>query len=195
MTPRTIIAWPPRVAAPFDDLYDTLADLLPEHAVSAGAELADITSTLAAQPPEAVVVVLDPVATAGVGVDALTALLAALAEQPAVSIAVVASDGYLGADTAIATPSGQAALLAAVAVSGTRSLALTRGRPGRSNVVCVPHAAFGATSALRGPIAQPTETVDVANALAFLLDDSGRYVSGDVVFVDGGRHLFSSHTA
>ena len=39
------------------------------------------------------------------------------------------------------------------------------------------------------------ESRDVAAAAAFLLGESGSYISGQVLYVDGGRQLFSSGTA
>lgn len=192
ITQSPIVAvWPAAVSAPFDDLHDVLAALLPTRDLRRFATLDDLVALLAEQPPAAVVVVLDPASAAAIDVGTVTTLLAALAARPAVSVAIVAGDGYLGTDTETDRP----ALVAAMAVSGVRSLALARDRPGRSNVVCVPHSSLGGASVLRGPIADTVATIDVANALAFLLDESGRYISGDVVFVDGGRHLFSSHTA
>lgn len=190
---RTIAAWPAVAAAPFTDLYDAVVDLLPGRCVAAFGDLADLSTILSERSAEAVVLVIDPASASSIGDRSLAAALATLGDHPDVSVAVVVGDGYLGTDADSGTD--LSSLLGAMAVSGVRSLALRRHRPGRSNVVCVPQSSYGTPTVLRGPIAQPTETVDVANALAFLLDESGRYVSGDVLYVNGGRHLFSSHTA
>lgn len=188
---HTIAVWPAEVAAPFDDLPDALDRLLPDHDITAVDDLDGLPDVLSERSPEAVVLVIDPGSVAAIGDRTIATVLATLADHPEVSVAVVAGDGYLGTDGA----TDPSCLLGAMAVSGVRSLALRRHRPGRSNVVCVPQSAYDASTTLRGPITQPTETVDVANALAFLLDETGRYVSGDVLYVNGGRHLFSSHTA
>lgn len=188
---RTIAVWPAEVTAPFDDLWRALDGLLPAHDLTTFDDLDDLTNVLSERNPEAVVLVVDPGSVTSVGDRTIATALATLGDHPDVSVAVVAGDGYLGTDGA-ADPS---CLLGAIAVSGVRSLALRRHRPGRSNVVCVPQSAYDTSTSLRGPIAQPTETVDVAHALAFLIDETGRYVSGDVLYVNGGRHLFSSHTA
>jgi hypothetical protein len=188
---HTIAVWPAEVAAPFDDLHDTLDRLLPDHDIASFDDLDDLTTILSERDPDAVVLVIDPESSASISDRTIAMVLTTLQEHPEVSVAVVAGDGCLGTDGVI-DPS---CLLGAMAVSGVRSLALRRHRPGRSNVVCVPQSAYDRSASLRGPIAQPTETVDIANALAFLIDETGRYVSGDVMYVNGGRHLFSSHTA
>ncbi len=188
---RTIAVWPSEVTAPFDDLYDALDSLLPEHHLDAFDDLDGLPDVLSERSPEAVVLVIDPGSVTSIGDRTIATVLATLGDHPDVSIAVIAGDGYLGTDGV----TDASCLLGAMAVSGVRSLALRRHRPGRSNVFCVPQSAYDTSTSLRGPIAQPTETVDVANALAFLLDETGRYVSGDVLYVNGGRHLFSSHTA
>jgi len=112
-------------------------------------------------------------------------------ESAAAVIVFVVGDGYLGTDVGDLS----AALGGAAAVAAARSLAVRRGSHGRANVVCVPEGFFGMSGELRGPLAHEVGVGDIADAVAFLLSDDAGYVHGQVLFVDGGRHLFSSMTA
>jgi hypothetical protein len=106
-------------------------------------------------------------------------------------IVVITGDGYLGT----AVPDRARAVAGAAAVAAARSLAATRGGNVRANVVCAPEGLWGAAGDHRGPLAQPAEVEDIVQAAAFLMDGENEYLNGQVLFVDGGRHLFSSHTA
>jgi len=112
-------------------------------------------------------------------------------DSGAATLVFVVGDGYLGTD--VEDLSG--ALGGASAVAAARSLAVRTGSPRRANVVCIPERFLGSTGVLRGPLAAEVEVGDIADAVAFLLSDDAGYVHGQVLFVDGGRHLFSSMTA
>jgi hypothetical protein len=103
----------------------------------------------------------------------------------------VIGDGYLGTD--VDDLSG--GLGGAAAVAAARSLAVRRESHRRANVVCIPERFLGPSGELRGPLAHDIGVGDLADAVAFLMSDDAGYVDGQVLFVDGGRHLFSSMTA
>ena len=65
----------------------------------------------------------------------------------------------------------------------------------RANAVATPDAMFGRSSEMRGPLAGTIAVAEIADVIGFLMGPDSPYVSGQVLFADGGRHLFSSHTA
>jgi hypothetical protein len=107
------------------------------------------------------------------------------------NIIVIVGDGYLGTDIADQTT----ATIGGAVVAAVRSLAAKRGSKLRANVVCVPQSLIGGTSEQRGPLKLEPESSDVVEAVLFLLDEQNSYVNGQVLFVNGGRQLFSSHTS
>lgn len=117
--------------------------------------------------------------------------LEAYADQASFDIVAVVSDGYLGTDG----PAVKAAMHAGAAVTVVRSIAVRRGSDARANVVCVPESLLGEPGSQRAPLRQEVETQDVAHAVAFFLDPSGGYLNGQVLYADGGRHVFSSLSA
>ncbi len=176
----TIHALPKRVPDAFTDLYSTL------EAVDGAITVVATDSAEQAAAGRSVLAIVDPAAFTLGDLDTLASHLPGDAD-----VTFVVGDGYLGTDDG----SVLSGALAAGAVSVCRSLALDKGRTGRANVVCVPQAMFGGTSSLRGPLPTRTEPVDVAHAIAYLAGPSGAYVSGQTLFVNGGRHIFSSQTA
>jgi hypothetical protein len=189
----SIHAWPPVLPSHFDGFYDSVEGLLADHTVNRIDEIVDVCNAHSDTGlPNSVLFVVDPTATNETGfADSLRGTIEAIRANPELNTVFVVGDGYLGTDGADFV----APMLGAAAVSAVRSLALTRNRSGRSNVICVPDAMFDAAGTQRGPLTQSTEAIDVAHSVAFLLGESGQYVSGQTMFVDGGRHLFSSHTA
>ena len=186
--------WPGALPDTLMRLYDAVGALLEHHQVTPVGNIEDIAQSR--DDTDAVttsaLVVLDAPTTADPSFpDRFRSTVGRLQAAPDVNVVFVIGDGYLGTDLDDLTP----ARAGASAVSAMRSLALTRNRPGRSNIVAVPDALLGHTGSQRGPLAQSTEVDDVAHAVAYLVGDTGNYVSGQTLFVNGGRHLFSSQTA
>lgn len=136
------------------------------------------------------VVFVDAVVQAG-GPGAAIEEIRALVDRPGISAVLIVGDGYLGTDAADTSTS----LAGAAAISLMRSVASRRSGGGRVNVVCVPERMFGVESSRRAPLRTATEAADVAEAAAMFLSEEGRYLRGQALFVDGGRHLFSSMSA
>lgn len=182
--------WPPTLPSHFDGFCDLLEELIDNCTVT---RIEEVTAVGAGDtPPDAVVIVIDPTATSAATFSrSLHQTIESIRATPDLHAVFIVGNGYLGTDSADLGTT----MHAAAAVSAARSLALTRNRPGRSNVICVPDAMFDTAGTQRGPIAQATEAIDVAHSVAFLLGETGQYVSGQTLFIDGGRHLFSSHTA
>lgn len=189
--PESVHVWPPELPSHFDGFYDFLEKLIDDCTVTA---VAEITAVVAGDdsPPDSVVIVIDPTATSGPTFTGdLHTAIESIRTNPDLNAVFIVGDGYLGTDSADLGTT----MHGAAAVSAVRSLALTRSRPGRSNVICVPDAMFDTAGTQRGPLTQSTEAIDVAHSIAFLLGETGQYVSGQTLFLNGGRHLFSSHTA
>jgi hypothetical protein len=104
---------------------------------------------------------------------------------------LVIGDGYLGTDG----PDVASALVGASVVALARSIAVRRSAHGRVNVVAVPEALLGEAGSQRGPLAAGVDLAAVAEVVAYLLGPESSYLHGQVLFADGGRHLFSSLTA
>jgi Enoyl-(Acyl carrier protein) reductase len=117
--------------------------------------------------------------------------LAGVRTDAEMDIVAIVPDGYLGTD------GGDRVLAASGAsvVSSIRSLAGTRGTTVRANAVAIPDAMVGAAGEMSGPLAHATSVEDVAEVVSFLLNADNGYISGQVIYADGGRHLFSSHTS
>lgn len=184
-----LYVWPPTPPDALDKLYEETA-----HAIGAGQpvvldRLQDFGDRRAgATGPAALLVVLHGQDdAAGATIEAL----ARLADQPALALVAVVSDGWLGTDGPdIASASDAGAVVAIV-----RSLAVRRDGGVRANVVCAAESLFGPTGSQRGPLRQSADATDVGEAVRFLLGDEASYLSGQVLFVNSGRHLFSSMTA
>ncbi len=114
-----------------------------------------------------------------------------VARLQGIVVVFVVGDSYLGTDD----PDLAAPMCAAAAISAARSVAVRRGVTTRVNVVCIPGSFFGDVGAQRGPLAQQVECSDVVEATAFFLGEDASYLNGQVLFVDGGRHVFSSMSA
>lgn len=128
--------------------------------------------------------------TAATTEDHQAALVGAL-EADAADVVAIVTDDYLGSDGEdLLSPRISAGAVAAVRAKATR-----RGAARRANAVCIPVKLVGPEPAQRGPLAHETDWHDVASAVTFLLDPSNAYLHGQVLFVDGGRHLFSSMSA
>lgn len=191
-TRQPVHVWPPTAPTNLDGLYEQIASLLPDHDIVVIDRLADLGRKDPAGDPGAAVVVLDATTTQATSFPAeLQAAITHLKAAPELDIVFVLGDGFLGTDTGDLS----ASMVGASAVSAVRSLALLKGRPGRSNVVCVPDEVLGGGGTQKGPLSQPTEMIDVADAISYLLGETGDYVSGQTLYVNGGRHLFSSQTA
>ena len=106
------------------------------------------------------------------------------------NLIVVADDSYLGSDSR-----PQRAAICGAAVSVIRSLAVKRGTEVRANVVCLPVTVHGVSTALIGPLRLEPEIADLVEAVRFFAGADGDYLSGQILFVNGGRQLFSSHTS
>lgn len=191
--PTRIHLWPRTMPIGLEGLADAIARLQPDCELVPVTDLAEIGRMRNGDDtPASIVIVIDPAVASGSAFgDEFHAAADGLRRQSTLNTVIVVGDGYLGTDgTGTA-----AAMYGASAVSLIRSLALTRDRPGRSNVVVVPDGMIGPSGSQRGPLKQPTEIDDVAHAICYLLGPTGSYVSGQTLFVNGGRHLFSSQTA
>lgn len=106
------------------------------------------------------------------------------------NIVVVTDDSFLGtdADRSRSQVSGGAVAL-------VRSLAVQRGTTVRANAVCFPESLVEEAGELRGPLPDKPNLEDVAAAVGLFAGSDGGYLSGQVLFVNGGRQLFSSLTA
>jgi hypothetical protein len=100
-------------------------------------------------------------------------------------------DGWIGTDG----PDVSRAVLGAAAVALARSVAVRRTPTGRVNVVCVPERLVGEAGSQRGPLALDIADADIAEVVAFALGTESAYIDGQVLYANGGRHLFSSLTA
>ncbi len=195
MTDRHILqVWPATLPDGLRRLHDAVGALLEHHRITPVVDIEDIggsDSDVDAVTTSALVVLEAAAADDPSFPNRFRSTIARLRATPDINVVFVIGDGYLGTDL----DDLNTAMAGAAAVSAVRSLALTRKRPGRSNVVAVPDALLGRTGSQRGPLGQPTEVEDVAHAVAYLIGDTGNYVSGQTLFVNGGRHLFSSQTA
>lgn len=171
-----LAVWPPEPAAPFSGLASDVAESLGLGAPVAFDPRAVSGDTL-------VLVICEP------GQDP-TPVLTAIADGDVTAVAVV-SDAYLGTDT---TDLG-AALAGSTAVTTVRSIAARMGGSARANAVCVPDTLWNSDTAQRGPLATATEIADVVEAVSFLFGDDASYLTGQVLFLTGGRHIFSSMSA
>ena len=185
---REVFLSPERLPPSLIGLGDLVAERLPDSSVESIAEIS--SHTITGDNP-ALIVVTDLVIERGVPLEGLINDVTNVAETTPADLIFVTGDGYLGTDG----PHLKQAAAGAAMIALARSLATRRERRARSNVVCVPDLMFGNEGSQASPLPQPVEAVDVAATIAYLLDDSGLYVNGQVIYVDGGRHLLSSHTA
>lgn len=193
---RTILTWPRQLPTGLDGLHAALAAQLDDVDLRPLAALDEVAAAVADTTGEgsrpALVAVPDAAVSGGqADVAGVLAGLQAVADVGDLDLAVVVSDAYLGTDV----DDLAAAALGAAVVAAVRSIAVRRGGHRLANVVAVPAAMLGTAGTQRGPLRQAVDMTDVANALGFLLGETGGYLNGQVLFVDGGRHLFSSLTA
>lgn len=189
----TIFTWPERLPTSLDGLYEEVAARLGGAATySLDGSHEGVLSGGADGGSRSAVVVIDAAILAGNG-DPTEALevLRTMRGMPGVDLVAIVGDGYLGTDN----EELDATMGAAAAIAVVRSLAVRRGWGSHANAICVPDAMFGRESAQRGPLRQGVERRDVSDAVSFLLGDDGCYLNGQVLFVDGGRQLFSSLSA
>jgi hypothetical protein len=107
-----------------------------------------------------------------------------------VNVVAVVEDSYLGTDAG-----REQAMVSGAAVALVRSLAVRRGTTVRANAICVPTSTGGNWTELTGPLPLEPTVDDVMEAIDFLAGPDGGYVSGQVLYVNGGRQLFSSLTS
>lgn len=180
----TVHVWPRELPDQLTELWVELEKAMGDGTACAVTPPGD----LAASAGDAAVLVVDAwVANEGTSVVDGIATIADACQMPVV---FVVGDGYIGTDKpSIAT------LVGSSAVSSARSMAAKREGHVRANVVAIPANAFGYDGEQRGPLNAPVDVWDIAQAIAFLAGEKGGYLSGQVLFVDRGRHLFSSQTA
>jgi hypothetical protein len=108
------------------------------------------------------------------------------------ALVLVVPDHFLGAGV----DQLESAEAGGAVVATIRSIAVQRGRHLRANVVVVPGSLLGLPPVeQRGPLRREVTSADVAGTTAFLLSAEARYVNGQVLFVNAGRHLFTSLSA
>lgn len=189
---KTLYTWPAELPSPLESLYEGVAAQIGATDVVSLPSLANARPTLDSAAVSAVLVVPDAAVLAGAASgDEVAAGLTSLGDAGVSNLVVVVGDGYLGTDVADL----RAASSAAAAISTVRSLAVRRTGQTRANAVCIPERLVTDAGSQRGPMRIDTDISDIVNAASFLLDASGGYLSGQVLFADGGRHLFSSMSA
>jgi hypothetical protein len=185
---QKLLAWPSRLPAPLGEALAALQSRSEQLIQAASAD------EVRAHVEQSTAVVLFPDAAVAVGAASHEEVIRLIADLGAIAdlnIVAVVSDAYLGNDVAdIATPATAAAVVSAV-----RSIAVRQGATTRANVVCVPAGMVSEAGSQRGAMTRPVEPGHVAATIAFLTDPANSYISGQVVFVDAGRHMFSSMTA
>ncbi|HJR93540.1 MAG TPA: SDR family oxidoreductase [Acidimicrobiia bacterium] len=185
---QRLVVWPSRLPAPLEEAVAALESRSERLTRPASPD------EVLAQVDSGAAVVIFPDAAVAVGAashDDVMRLISDLGAIADVSIVAVVSDAYLGIDVAdIATPATAAAVISAM-----RSIAVRRGSTTRANAVCVPAGMVSDSGSQRGAMSRAVEPQHVASTVAFLTDPANSYISGQVLFVDGGRHLFSSMTA
>jgi hypothetical protein len=177
-----LITWPRELPAPLVALPDLVAGVL------------DTVCRTAAEPSEleaATGPVMLVLTGAELGDPQLFRSLDRIIDGRAAPTALVIGDGWIGTEG----PDVASALVGATAVSLARSIAVRRHTTGRVNVVCVPESLIGDAGSQHGPLALEIGAADVAEVVAFALDDRSSYIDGQVLYADGGRQLFSSLTA
>lgn len=191
---QRLLTWPAALPSSLEGVGDQVAEQLGVAEVVGLTELGELSGARGTQRTgdrDGLLLVVDAALTSGHDAGSVVAALAELRDQSELDIVAIVGDGYLGTDH----DDVGAAIAGAAAVSTMRSIATRRDATGRANVVAVPDAMFGRAEVHRGALRQEVEMIDVANAAAFLLSEQGGYLNGQVVFVDGGRHVFSSMSA
>ncbi|MGH8914426.1 MAG: hypothetical protein ACRDZM_07920 [Acidimicrobiia bacterium] len=182
--PNRIFIWPGQLPSELDGLHASLTAALGGTEIIRLESLEDLASSRDGEHADDALLVVQ--------VDTwLSPALGASLAAPQLNSVVIVSDEFLGTDL----PDFDPAAAAGAAVAAVRSLAVQRGSSSRANAVCVPAAMFGKVSALRGPLATKVELLDVVEAVVFFLSEENAYLNGQLLFVNGGRHLFSSFTA
>lgn len=173
-----MLIWPRRLDPWFADLPERLAQLFDP--------VGDFD--LDSAPAGATVVLVLP-ADADRSTRAIEWLERLESDRP-LNLIVVADDSYLGTESV-----PERAAICGAAVSAVRSLAVKRGTKVRANVVCLPETVYGVSTELIGPLRLEPEIGDLVEAVRLFAGADGDYLSGQVLFVNGGRQLFSSHTS
>ena len=187
-----VFTWPEQLPSSLDGFFATVRTGVGDAEFVPLRKLDELAAARSGGEFDALLIVFDAALTSGEStVGEAVDGIRALATSENLNVVVVVSDGFLGTDV----DDLSAATGGAGAVAAVRSIAVRRGVTSRANVVCVPAALFGDEGSQRGPIPQPVECRDVAEAATFFLDDANTYLNGQVLFVNGGRHLFSSLSA
>lgn len=187
---QRLLAWPTTLPSTLDGVVDAVAGQLGVTDIVSLDTLDDVGANRS-EARDGLLVIVDAAVTDPTSAAAVVAAVGRLSEHHELDVVAIVGDGYLGTDHEVFGPAQAAAAVVATA----RSIATSRQATGRANVVAVPDALFGRAGEHRGPLNQPVEMVDVANAAAFFFSEQGGYLNGQVLFVDSGRHLFSSMTA
>lgn len=183
---KTVSLWPAPSASKLADLAALIVAETENWLVEPIEDLAS-----ASHDNSALVVITDEAIAQGHSIQNVIDGIAELADTTEMDMVFIVGDGYLGTD---GSHLGQAGGGAAT-VSLARSLAVRRDRQARSNVICVPDSMFGNSGSQRSPLPLEVESCDIAATITYLLGATGGYVNGQVVYLDGGRHLFSSLTS
>lgn len=184
-------AWPAALPASLAGLHEQVAAAVGDGAPAVLDRIADLAAARRQHPGPAALLLVPATETDPGAVAELLAGLAALADEPDLAVVAVVGDGWLGTDGPGLVAAGGGGAVVAV----LRSIAVRRGGTVRANVVCAPEGLVGVAGSQRGPMRHEVGSRDVADAAAFLLGPDAPYLAGQVLFVDGGRHLFSSLTA
>lgn len=171
---------PGEASSPLDGLLEGIAGV---HGLPSSIDALDTSDTLGA--PSIVFDALTQNAAA-----ATVRWLSTVDDQRALNIVAITSDGYLGTD--LADPADS--VMGAAVVAAVRAIAVSRNQV-RANVVAIAEGLLGVVGEHRGPLAHVTGVADVVEAVLFLMNPENSYLSGQVLFVDSGRHLFSSHSS
>jgi NAD(P)-dependent dehydrogenase (short-subunit alcohol dehydrogenase family) len=187
----SLLCWPAELPETLQGLYDELSAGLGESDVVTLDSAMDLADALRTRDWDLAAFVVSGGSDDLLALTDLAALLRGSDGETTRRVVFVVADSFLGTDAQDLTQAGSSA----GAVNLARSMAVRRGDRHRANVVCVPEAIFGTASSHRGPLRHSVDRSDIVDAGLFLLSQEARYINGQVLFVDAGRHLFSSLSA